>query len=230
MNHDSSITLHEATTEHGTISVTFCLKTGIVTYRLNGWKYSEATAGGASTIPYIRAMHALIMQSRPRSVASIGNAGGTLATALCRSGCDVLAVDIDPYSFLMAKQFFRMPDSVTCVAMDGLRFLRDSAIMFDAIAVDVYGKDGYIPAGFTTESFFALVRERLAPQAMLVMNVVVAHRHDGFLLELCNRAAASGLAAHISDLPAGHPKNALLIAGHPPSGAGRECTLPNINI
>jgi spermidine synthase len=207
--------LEDIRTDFGHIQVTRSTE-GITTYSLNGWVYSQAGGNGLSTCAYIHTMQSIIVHSSAERVAMIGGAGCTLATALHRAGCRMTAVDNDPYSFVLAKRYFGMPDGIECVTKDGVQFLEESDATFDAIAIDAFGSDGYIPARFTSPSFFRLVRDRLAGAGIMVMNVVSGHRRDVYADNLCVNIAAGGLPVLIYDGPhSTMPSNTVIAAGMP---------------
>jgi predicted membrane-bound spermidine synthase len=139
--------------------------------------HSVADRDGVSLAPYIHALYGVVRQARPRHVLMIGCGGGTLATMLCWAGVKVTLIDNDPQSFRLARNYFKLPDAVTCVVDDGAAFLRRTRDRYDAIVLDAYAK-GRVPRHLITARFFALVKSRLARGGLLVMNVMVKDDED----------------------------------------------------
>jgi spermidine synthase len=114
-------------------------------------------------------------RAAPARVAILGNAGGTTARAYGeywpRTRVD--AVEIDGELNEIAEKYFGMTPrpSLRVHAADARPWLRQQdGARFDAISVDAY-RQPYIPFYLTTKEFFELVRDRLAPGGVVVINV-----------------------------------------------------------
>lgn len=109
----------------------------------------------------------------PRSVAILGNAGGTTARALGHyfPETTVDAVEIDGALTDVGHKLFGLtgPRLRTHTA-DARPWLRATSRTFDVIMVDAY-RQPYIPFYLATREFFALVRDHLAPGGLVVINV-----------------------------------------------------------
>ena len=139
--------------------------------------HSVASRDGISLAPYIHALYGVVRQARARRVLMIGCGGGTLATMLTRAGVAITLVDNDPQSFALARNYFRLPETVACEVNDGAAFLRQTRHRYDAIVLDAYAK-GRVPRHLVTAAFFALVKARLARGGLLAMNVMVKDDDD----------------------------------------------------
>jgi spermidine synthase len=109
----------------------------------------------------------------PRSVAILGNAAGTTARAyghyFPRARVD--AVEIDEELTKVGRELFDLRGPrLRVYTADARPFLRRTQRRWDAIVVDAY-RQPYIPFYLTTREFFALVRERLAPGGVVLVNV-----------------------------------------------------------
>ena len=109
----------------------------------------------------------------PRSVAILGNAAGTTARAyghyFPRARVD--AVEIDEELTKVGRELFDLRGPrLRVYTADARPFLRRTRRRWDAIVVDAY-RQPYIPFYLTTREFFALVRERLAPGGVVLVNV-----------------------------------------------------------
>ena len=108
----------------------------------------------------------------PRSIAILGNAAGTTARAyghfFPRTRID--GVEIDGEVTDIGRRFFdmRAPGLRTHTA-DARPFLRRTSQRYDAIFVDAYHQP-YIPFYLATREFFELVRDRLRPGGVVVVN------------------------------------------------------------
>ncbi len=126
-----------------------------------------------------------------RTLAVIGLAGGTIAHdfQLQLPNVRVTGVELDPDVIALGRKYFTLDDpNLTVVNADGRVFLRATHARFDAIAVDVF-RQPHIPFPFTTAEFFGLVRSRLEPGGVLVMNVAAFDRHDRLLAGILNTIA-----------------------------------------
>jgi predicted membrane-bound spermidine synthase len=111
--------------------------------------------------------------SPPRSVAILGDAAGTSARQLGHyfPQTRIDAVELDGELTKVGRELFdlRGPDLHTHTA-DARPWLYGTSRRFDVIMVDAY-RQPYIPFYLTTQEFFALVRDRLEPGGLVIVNV-----------------------------------------------------------
>jgi spermidine synthase len=109
-----------------------------------------------------------------RRVAILGNAAGTTARALgvYYPRADVDGVELDPAVSRVGREYFGMDDNPRLAVhdADARPFLRSTDERFDLIVVDAYHQP-YVPFYLATREFFELVRDRLAPGGIVVLNV-----------------------------------------------------------
>ncbi len=99
-------------------------------------------------------------------------------------------VELDPDVIALGRKYFTLDDpNLTVANADGRVFLRATHARFDAIAVDVF-RQPHIPFPFTTAEFFELVRSRLEPGGVLLMNVAAFDRGDRLLAGILNTIAS----------------------------------------
>jgi spermidine synthase len=109
----------------------------------------------------------------PRSVAILGDAAGTSARQIGhyfpRTRID--AVELDGELTKVGREFFDLagPNLHTYTA-DARPWLYATTRRFDVIMVDAY-RQPYIPFYLTTKEFFTLVRNRLQPGGLVIVNV-----------------------------------------------------------
>jgi spermidine synthase len=112
-------------------------------------------------------------QAPPRSVAILGAAAGTSARQLGHyfPQARIDAVELDGELTKVGRDLFDLhgPHLHTYTA-DARPWLYASTRRFDVIMVDAY-RQPYIPFYLTTEEFFALVRDRLEPGGLVIVNV-----------------------------------------------------------
>jgi spermidine synthase len=112
-------------------------------------------------------------QAPPRSVAILGAAAGTSARQLGHyfPQARIDAVELDGELTKVGRDLFDLhgPHLHTYTSA-ALPWLYASTRRFDVIMVDAY-RQPYIPFYLTTEEFFALVRDRLEPGGLVIVNV-----------------------------------------------------------
>jgi spermidine synthase len=110
----------------------------------------------------------------PRSVAILGNAGGTVARAYGKYFPEtaVDTVELDGELNAVAREWFDLAPrpGLRMFAEDARPWLRAADRRYDAIFVDAY-RQPYIPFYLATREFFALVREKLNPGGVVLVNV-----------------------------------------------------------
>jgi spermidine synthase len=158
----------------------------------------------------------------PRSVAILGNAAGTTARAIGHyfPQTRVDAVEIDPALTEVGRDLFGLdgPRLRTHTA-DARPWLRASTQTFDVIMVDAY-RQPYIPFYLATREFFALVRDRLAPGGLVVINVGHPEQSDQLEKVLSATMRAEFGAANVWRDPA-EPTNVMLVGSTATDPAGR---------
>jgi spermidine synthase len=201
--------------EFGEIVVSRNEATGAVRYDQGRIHQSEADAGGVSLVPYIHAIYDLLLQAGCRNVLMIGCGGGTLATMLHRSGVQVAIVDIDSWSFRLARQYFQLPAGVACHAVDGAAFLAAGGPAYDGIVLDAY-VGNRLPPEFTAPSFLQTVRSRLTPAAgLFIANIHVLDDADPGAGRYAAAVADVWPQVRLLDAPGEKNRNTLVTAGAP---------------
>ena len=108
----------------------------------------------------------------PKRVAILGNAAGTTSRAYEKffPGTRVDGVEIDPELSEIGRRYFDMNNpQLRLYHEDARPYLRRTDARYDVISVDAY-RQPYIPFYLTTREFFELVRDRLTPDGVLVVN------------------------------------------------------------
>jgi spermidine synthase len=162
----------------------------------------------------------MVQQSRaggrvPGSVAILGNAAGTTAREIHflypKTRLD--PVEIDPELTRIGRRFFGLPQSIHVHHEDARPYLRrNPGRRWDAILVDAY-RQPYIPFYLVTKEFFQLVRDRLTPGGVVVVNV--GHPEGRDELEKAMSATMRAVFPHVGRVPS-QPTNTILVAGRRP--------------
>ena len=109
----------------------------------------------------------------PERMAILGNAAGTTARAYGRyfPATRIDGVEIDAELEEVGRRYFDMgsAENLTVHNEDARPWLRRAEGGYDVIMVDAY-RQPYIPFYLATREFFELVRERLAPGGVVIVN------------------------------------------------------------
>jgi spermidine synthase len=156
----------------------------------------------------------------PRRIAILGNAAGTTSRAYEEffPGTSVDGVEIDAELSEIGRRFFDMNNPrLRLYHEDARPFLRRIDARYDVISVDAY-RQPYIPFYLTTREFFELVRDRLAPGGVVIVNA--GHPEDQDDLERVLSATIRKAFPHVLR-DAIEPTNTLIVASRGPLGADR---------
>jgi spermidine synthase len=148
----------------------------------------------------------------PRSIAVLGNAGGTVARAVGHYWPDTLidGVEIDGEVSALGRKWFDMRAPHLRIHTEDARpFLRRTTGRYDAILVDAY-RQPYIPFYLSTREFFGLAADRLAPGGRIIINVGHPERSDA--LEQVLTATMREAFASVVRVPS-EATNTILVGG-----------------
>ena len=117
---------------------------------------------------------AYLVRPGPKRVAFIGAGGGIGPRTFHETDptAHVDVVDVDPVVLRIAEELFHMPvgDHVVPHAADGRMWLQRNAEPIDVLVLDAFTIGGRIPFHLATREAFTLMRDRLAPGGVFVMN------------------------------------------------------------
>jgi spermidine synthase len=115
-----------------------------------------------------------LLGRRVRSVAILGNAGGTTARAygVFYPSARIDGVELDPVVTAAARRYMGLGRirRLHVVTADARPFLQRTHDRFDLILVDAY-RQPYVPFYLATQQFFRLVRSRLRPGGIVALNI-----------------------------------------------------------
>jgi SAM-dependent methyltransferase len=192
---------------NGEIEIVESLQDGTRIYFEAGVRQSQATSDGESVFTYVKLMDELL--SRAADILVLGCGGGNLATRLAHLGKTLTIIDNNPISFVIAQQFFALPDNLNCRVADFRKFILDDHALYDGIAIDVGGPGFSFNDTFDQETCDA-IRARLAPGGRIVMNVMVANDIDPTPDRIAARLAGDRLRMWIIDEQGIEDRNAIL--------------------
>ena len=116
-----------------------------------------------------------------RSVAILGNAGGTTARAFGEyyPQARIDGVEIDPAVSAVGRRWFGLGDNpnLTVHTADARPFLKSRRHRYDLIFIDAY-RQPYVPFYLATREFFRLCRARLRPGGVVALNVSTVPQDD----------------------------------------------------
>jgi len=135
-----------------------------------------------------------------------------LGTMLARARRKVSIVDVNPVSFALARQYFGLPEQVTCHVADGNAFLRSDTNSYDAIVLDAFHGD-YIPSHLRSLPFFELVRDHLTPRGVFFANVHVKHDFDDYADLVAKTMKNAWIDVRVLDAEGVCERNAIVMAG-----------------
>ena len=121
-----------------------------------------------------------------RNTFLIGGGGFVYPMHYCaaRPGCRMEAAELFPEMTELARRFFYFDEreypNLTVRTGDGLRVLRESSALYDAIINDAF--TGHAPSGaLTGEEAIRVIRSRLAPGGIYCVNLATALRGPFYL-------------------------------------------------
>src|SRR5918996_1144481 len=156
----------------------------------------------------------------PERVAILGNAAGTTSRAYEEyfPATRIDGVEIDGELSEIGRRYFDMNNpQLPLYHEDARPFLRRIDADYDVISVDAY-RQPYIPFYLATEEFFELVRDRLAPGGLVIVNAGHPEGNDD-LETVLGRTMAEVFPTVVRD-PI-EPTNTLLLGSEGPASGGR---------
>ncbi|MEK6272149.1 MAG: fused MFS/spermidine synthase [Actinomycetota bacterium] len=161
------------------------------------------------------------LERPPHRVAILGNGAGTTARGYGRffPRARVDGVEIDPKLEEVGRRYFDMGSNpnLTVYNEDARPWLRRSTSGYEVIVVDSY-RQPYVPFYLATREFFDLVRDRLAPGGVVLVNV--GHPEGNDDLETVIGRTMSAVFPNVLRDPF-DDSNTLLVASEGATSAGR---------
>ncbi len=153
---------------------------------------------GAYYDPYLLLPPLVAKRGETFDVAILGFAAGTsgrqfLTAYSDRKDLRIVGVELDPAVAALGTKYFSLPNDERLsivVDQDARVFLDHDARKYEAILVDTYAHQVYVPFQTCSKEFFAAARERLEPGGILAANIGGIDFDDVPLSAIRNTAAA----------------------------------------
>ncbi|WP_024865032.1 spermidine synthase [Butyrivibrio sp. FCS014] len=142
---------------------------------LTGMYYDYAMAA-----PYMAGIKEKEQAGEKLNVLILGMGSGTYATQLSHyfDNIEVEGVEIDDKITDLAHEYFELPADTKVATYDGRAYLAAIDGTYDVIMVDAY-QDITIPFQMSSSEFFTMVRDHLAPEGIMVVNMNMYNQGEG---------------------------------------------------
>jgi spermidine synthase len=137
------------------------------------------------------------------SLAVVGLAAGTIARQATEvyGPIQIDGYEIDPEIIRVGQEYFEMTmPNLNPVAVDGRVGLEKSDEKYTIISIDAY-RPPYIPWHLTTQEFFAMVRDHLSDDGVLVINVGRAPKDRRMINGLVGTIGSVFASVYVMDIP-----------------------------
>lgn len=144
-----------------------------------------------------------ILNKEDARILILGNGTGTFASQ-CRRyfpHAQVTGVEIDEKITGLAQEYFQLPEDVSVVTYDGRAYLNADDQAYDVILVDAY-QDITIPFQMSSVEFFTLVKDHLAKDGVMVVNMNMRGQKEGNINQYLADTISSVFAkVYTADVP-----------------------------
>lgn len=181
--------------------------------------------------PYLLEHLPLLVKPDARSALVVGLGPGVTASAYRARGIDVAVVDIDANVVAMAARHFGFTARHPVQVEDARTALARPAPPVDIVLLDVFTGDS-TPSHLLSREALAQVRERLAGDGVLALNVIAGGGRSSSLPLIANTLRtqfAEVLAFPLFDPAAGSGGNVVLLAANRSLAAARVGGLPGVH-
>ncbi len=117
-----------------------------------------------------------IFTPKVKNVLIIGGGAYSIPKAILKElpNASVDVSEIEPSLFKLSKKYFQVPKTprLKNYTADGRRLLQKSNKNYNLIFSDVYYSLFSVPAHFTTQEFFKIAKEKLAPDGIFIANMI----------------------------------------------------------
>lgn len=128
--------------------------------------------GDLSYAPYAYGLMRLATaKGIPKKVMIWGLGAGVYARAMAEAGSEVTVIEIDPMSEKVSRDHFGLPPAVKVIVGDARTETARLTEKYDVIVLDAFSGDSP-PFHLLTREAFADLKEKLAPNGLIVANIV----------------------------------------------------------
>jgi len=155
----------------------------------------------------------------PESLLVIGGGAYTIPKAILERypSIRIDVAELEPSLLELAQTYFELPASeqLTNHVADGRQFLKTTSAQYDVIYLDAFNSGHYVPPHLVTKEYFSLVRSRLTPDGVLIINFIgtVDERGGASLTGSFTKTVAAvfpNLVVYQTDVPGSTRKQNLL--------------------
>lgn len=118
---------------------------------------------------------ALVWQSRPKRIYTIGFGGGTVPRLLHHYFPEAILECTDTSEAIVnvSQRFFgiQLDERLRVAIQDGRDYLKRQTVQYDIAIIDADSGNGYMPYHLVTQEFFELCKTRLSSHGVLVVNL-----------------------------------------------------------
>lgn len=140
-----------------------------------------------------------VVKPDSRSALILGLGAGVIASRLQQRGIEVDAVDIDPTVVEMAEAHFGLKLDRPVAIEDARLFLARDGRRYDVVVMDAFTGDS-TPSHLLSREALARVKERLAADGVVAINVIGSARRDSQLLPAVVRTLQIHFS-HVAEFP-----------------------------
>lgn len=137
--------------------------------------YNRANGNTAEYIDYLNKNFIYTLpQDRKYKILVLGAGGFTLGLNDTRN--DFTFVDIEHTLKNVAENYFlgnKLSENKKFVVADASQYLKNTDELYDFILLDVYSNSYQVPEGLITAEFMNRLKERIAPNGIITMNMIV---------------------------------------------------------
>lgn len=129
----------------------------------------------------------------PYKALVIGFGGGTISRQLLqeKENIEIDGVEIDEKIIAIAKNIFKIENpKLTIYNTDGRAYLSASQKKYDAVIINAYSNEFYIPWHITTKEFWSLVHNHLSETGVATMNIAVPDQNLYLFDAIANTASS----------------------------------------
>ena len=138
--------------------------------------YNPATGANAMYIDYLNEHFIYNLPANKRHKILVLGAGGFTA-GLNDTYNDYTFVDIEHTLQEISEKYFlgrSLPANKKFIVQDASQYLKNSNEQYDLILLDVYSNSFQVPEGFITAEFMQRVKSHVAPDGILIMNIIAS--------------------------------------------------------
>ena len=153
------------------------------------------------------ALGPLIVPAKNLLVLGMGAGGSIKASRAVAPDLEVDAVEIDPEVQRVAQRFFELPKNDPKLRVhiaDARPWLAMHRDKRDIVHIDLFQGGPFVPFYLTTVEFFAMVRSRMANNAVLIVNVFDTSDRRELLNDMCATMRAVFPSVELLSLPGGN--------------------------